>query len=84
MADIWETANGLDPTVNDDNGDLDQDFYTNLEEYQYGLDPNVVENSDTDAMPDGWEYHNGLDILVDDAAGDFDGDGLSKWGQAKK
>jgi len=33
MADIWETANGLDPSKADDTGDHDGDGYTNIEEY---------------------------------------------------
>ncbi|WP_418501156.1 pectate lyase family protein [Flagellimonas sp.] len=33
MPDDWETAMGLDPQVPDDNGDIDNDGYTNIEEY---------------------------------------------------
>ena len=33
MPDTWETMNGLNPAVADDNGDADGDGYTNLEEY---------------------------------------------------
>jgi pectate lyase len=37
MADSWETLHGLDPTdPSDRNGDLDNDGYTNLEEYLNG------------------------------------------------
>jgi pectate lyase len=33
MPDAWETAYGTNPNVADNNGDLDSDGYTNLEEY---------------------------------------------------
>ncbi|MBW8687898.1 carbohydrate-binding protein [Chitinophaga rhizophila] len=33
MPDAWESANGTDPNAADNNGDLDGDGYTNLEEY---------------------------------------------------
>lgn len=45
MDDAWETANGLDPTVDDRNGDRDGDGLSNLREFRLGLNPN---NPDTD------------------------------------
>jgi hypothetical protein len=33
MANVWETANGLDPSTDDSAGDFDGDGYTNIEEY---------------------------------------------------
>ncbi len=36
MADTWEIANGLDPTVNDANADADGDGVSNLQEFQNG------------------------------------------------
>lgn len=39
MDDRWETARGLDPTVDDGGLDPDGDGYSNLEEYQLGTDP---------------------------------------------
>ena len=33
MPDSWESANGTNPNVADNNGDIDGDGYTNLEEY---------------------------------------------------
>ena len=33
MPDVWETAHGLDPTVASNNGDYDNNGFTNLEEY---------------------------------------------------
>jgi hypothetical protein len=78
IPDEWETANGLNPNNPADASlDLDNDGYTNLEEYTFGKNPNFAENSDTDPMPDGWEYHNGLDLLNDDSSEDPDDDGLT-------
>ena len=37
MPDAWELANGLDPFVDDANGDADGDGITNLQEYLHGL-----------------------------------------------
>ena len=37
MADSWEVANGLNPLVFDSSGDIDQDGYTNIEEYLHFL-----------------------------------------------
>lgn len=39
MPDSWEVEHGLNPLVNDANGDPDSDGYTNLEEYEAGTDP---------------------------------------------
>jgi hypothetical protein len=33
MPDEWEMAMGLNPQVADDSGDMDNDGYTNIEEY---------------------------------------------------
>ncbi len=78
MPDSWEIANYLDPNdPNDGSIDADLDGYTNLEEYQFGLDPQYPEDIDFDGMPDGWEYHNGTDINTDDGWVDTDTDGLT-------
>ncbi len=39
MLNSWETSHGLDPNVYDANGDIDNDGYTNLEEYLHWLSP---------------------------------------------
>ncbi len=54
MDDAWEKANGLDPTVNDRNGDLDGDGLSNIREYQLRLKPNNPD-SDGDGLYDGDE-----------------------------
>jgi hypothetical protein len=79
MADDWETANGLDPTDGSDAGaDPDLDGLTNLEEFQFGTDPNDPD-TDNDLMPDKYERDNGLNPLVNDASGDADGDGYTNY-----
>ena len=52
MPDYYEISNGLDPNVNDANGDLDNDGLTNYEEYQMGLPPNNPDY-DNDGLLDG-------------------------------
>ena len=39
MPDDWETVFGLNPTIDDANGDLDQDGISNRDEYRAGLEP---------------------------------------------
>lgn len=39
MPDVWKTANGLNPNVNNASGDADGDGHTNLEEYLTGSNP---------------------------------------------
>jgi hypothetical protein len=41
MPDLWETANGLEPEINDSADDKDGDGVFNLLEYAFGLDPRV-------------------------------------------
>jgi type VI secretion system secreted protein Hcp len=44
MPDAYELANGLNPTVNDANGDLDHDGLTNYQEYLAGTNPNNADS----------------------------------------
>jgi hypothetical protein len=62
MDDAWETAHGLNPAVNDRNGDADNDGYSNIEEYAAGTSANNPD-SDGDGMKDGWEATHGLNPL---------------------
>ncbi len=39
MTDGWEVAHGLDPLVDDADGDMDQDGFTNVEEFNADTDP---------------------------------------------
>jgi hypothetical protein len=44
MFDAWEVEHGLNPIVNNANGDLDGDGLTNLQEFQQGRNPQVKDN----------------------------------------
>lgn len=46
MPDTWETANGLDPSVDDSAADPDADGLTNLDEYGMDLDPLLYDGPD--------------------------------------
>ncbi len=74
IPDDWKVAHGLDP--NDPNvayEDPDHDGLTNLEEYQYGTDPNNPD-TDGDGLPDGDEVHI---YHTNPLLWDTDGDGIS-------
>ena len=49
MPDAWETANGLNPIVDDADADLDGDGVSNIDEYLSGTDPD--ETTGPKAMP---------------------------------
>lgn len=51
MPNAWETDNGLNPNVADNNGDKDNDGYTNLEEYLNELHDNLVVQQTVVATP---------------------------------
>ncbi len=74
MDDGWETANGLDPEVDDSGEDPDNDGLTNLEEWNGGensTDP-MDDDSDNDDLSDGAETNtHGTDPI--DADSDDDG-----------
>lgn len=48
MPDKWEVDNGLNPIVDDASEDPDSDELTNLEEYNGGTDPNILNCRDLD------------------------------------
>jgi subtilisin family serine protease len=60
MPDNWESANGLNPLVDDSALNPDSDGLTNLEEYSNGTSPQVAD-TDGDTLPDGWEIEYGFD-----------------------
>jgi hypothetical protein len=84
MPNAHEETYGLNPDVNDANGDLDNDGLTNLQEYR-GADgtpgtgdetfPNNPD-SDHDGLNDGAELVGGADPLDPDSDGDTLDDGL--------
>jgi hypothetical protein len=74
MADAWEIANGLNPLINDANGDPDLDGLNNLAEFNARTNPKKAD-TDGDLVNDGWEVQNQFDPLdPTDALLDTDGD----------
>jgi len=80
MPDVWEDRyKGLDKTVQDASGDLDNDGLSNLDEYLYQCNP-ILTDTDFDLLQDGWEVHNGLDpIDASDAWLDPDNDNVTNY-----
>lgn len=76
MEDEWETAHGLNPALNDRDGDADADGLSNIIEYILGTEPDSAD-SDDDGMPDEWERRHGMNPTSNDAADDPDQDGVS-------
>ena len=81
MPNNYERANGLDPDVDDADGDLDSDNVSNLTEFENGTDPQD-EDSDDDNLNDGVETNTGIflssgDTGTDPLNDDSDSDGLS-------
>ena len=82
MTDAYETANGLDPNdatgVNGADGNLDNDFATNYEEFLAGTAANNASsdplNTDNDGLPDSWEVEHFGNATAQTGSGDFDGD----------
>lgn len=76
----YETANGLNPNVNDAAQDLDNDGLTNLAEYQRGTSANKPDTDD-DGLRDGVETGTGTYVSATDTGtnplkADTDNDGL--------
>ena len=71
MDDAWEIAHGLNPALNDRNGDPDGDGLTNIVEFLFGSKPNLAD-SDGDGLTDAQERALG----TNPNAPDTDGDGL--------
>jgi hypothetical protein len=65
MEDTWEIQHGLNPTLNDANGDPDYDGLTNYEEFLQDTEPNNAD-TDGDGDNDGSELHNGRNPLSSD------------------
>ncbi|WP_019026102.1 DUF7594 domain-containing protein [Colwellia piezophila] len=76
MSDNWELANGLDITVDDSAGDLDNDGITNIEAYLAYSDPVVDDGTGDDGTGDDGTGDDGTgdDGTGDDGTGD-DGTG---------
>jgi hypothetical protein len=80
MDDAWEIIHGLDATVDDRQGDPDEDTLSNIEEYTLGSRPDR-KDTDGDGLPDAWEVdfgHSPLDSEPEETLlADLDGDGLT-------
>lgn len=76
MIDSWETNNNLIVGVDDSGDDADLDGLTNLEEYDLGLNPQLVD-TDGDGLEDGEELSPayGTDPKLPDTDGDGSNDG---------
>lgn len=75
LRDVYEAANGLDPSRNDTTEDADSDGLTNLDEFQRGLKPNSSD-TDEDSLSDGEEIAANTDPLNPDTDGDGIEDGV--------
>ncbi|MCK5773439.1 MAG: PKD domain-containing protein, partial [Thermoplasmata archaeon] len=77
MPDVWENSMGLNPTVDDRNGDPDGDLIINILEMEYGTDP-LDSDTDGDGLPDNYELKYEFDPTgTDNAQLDPDEDGDS-------
>ena len=81
MPDDYEVANGLNPTVSDGDGDIDEDGATNLKEFELGTNQRS-KDTDGDTLLDGVETKTGIWVSADDRGtnpltDDSDGDGLT-------
>ena len=75
MDDAWESVHGLNPALNDRNGDIDNDGISNIQEYLHSVDPNATD-SDADGLSDEWELQF-FGNLNHGPSEDFDNDGLT-------
>ena len=75
MDDGWETANGLDPEIDDSGADPDNDGLTNIEEFNGGENSTDPKNADSDGddLDDGTEVNG----VTDPNDSDSDDDGLN-------
>jgi Bacterial TSP3 repeat len=81
MPDSYETANGLNPLVNDRALDLDSDGSQNFAEFTNGTKPNDSDTDD-DNLLDGAENKTGIYVSITNAGtdplkSDTDGDGIN-------
>ncbi len=75
LGDAWEYKYYGDLDT-DYNSDTDSDGLSNLQEFNFSLNP-TVSDTDGDGLLDGWEIELGTDPLVDDSSLDPDEDGFT-------
>ncbi|MHA1676779.1 MAG: hypothetical protein ACTSU6_06325 [Candidatus Njordarchaeales archaeon] len=73
MPDSWEVDHQLNPVANDSQADPDNDNLTNIDELNYGTDPND-NDTDNDGLTDGEEI---TQYNTDPTDADSDDDGLN-------
>jgi hypothetical protein len=66
MPDWWESKYGLNPSADDSGDDLDEDWLSNLAEYENATNPNTGD-TDGDGLLDGLEVHYGFDPIDADS-----------------
>jgi hypothetical protein len=76
LDDAWEAERGLNPALNDRDGDADGDGLANILEFALGTHPGRAD-SDGDEVADGYEVRHALNPLLADGGDDADLDGLS-------
>ncbi|MBL9117716.1 MAG: hypothetical protein JNJ83_22100 [Verrucomicrobiaceae bacterium] len=80
MPNVWEIANGLDPSdATDAAGSIVGDFMTNLEKYNMGLNPQVfVNQAQVEALGFDWnEVMTNHNVDMSYEENDWDNDGVS-------
>jgi hypothetical protein len=69
MPDEWEVFSGLNPLVDDADADVDNDGYTNIEEYLYSTQPNDASSKPlpptADAGPEEQKVDEGVTVTLD-------------------
>ncbi|MDA1349381.1 MAG: hypothetical protein O3A47_11045 [Chloroflexi bacterium] len=73
MIDAWEIANGLNPSTNDAAANPDGDPYTNIEEYNAGLNPHIAEPPGIPQALDNFSLATRQPVI------DSDNDGMPDW-----
>jgi hypothetical protein len=78
IRDLYEYLMGLNPKIDDAQGDLDLDGLVNINEYLFGSYANISD-TDNDGMDDLFEFNEQLNPVINDASDDRDQDGLTNY-----
>ena len=71
MTDSWESANGLDTSIDDSLGDLDGDGYPNLYEYLNSTDPDDSQSAPSADYTVGTGGYSTIQAAIDAASEDY-------------